>query len=147
MDVGGKRDGNCSAVWNQNCYFMWLWRNKHEHKDDFIRPLKPWEVILKACDEYSNGGVVHVMASGNTSSEIMIGWKPPLVSWVAINTDGAARGQGRWATSGGPIRVNDGRWICGFAKQIGSTTAYVAELWEVSEWLRLAHSRGVKFIN
>ncbi|RZC19172.1 hypothetical protein D0Y65_006122 [Glycine soja] len=73
MDVGGKRDGNCSAFWDQNCYFMWLWRNKHEHKDDFIRPLKPWEVILKACDEYSNGVVVHVMASGNTSSEVMIG--------------------------------------------------------------------------
>lgn len=66
---------------------------------------------------------------------------------MAVNTDGAARGQGRWATSGGPIRVNDGRWICGFAKKIGSTTAYVAELWEVSEGLRLAHSRGVKFIN
>jgi ribonuclease HI len=40
------------------------------------------------------------------------------------------------------LRDEDGHWIRGFSKSLGSTTAYVAELWGLLEGLSMARSMG-----
>lgn len=40
------------------------------------------------------------------------------------------------------IRNVEGRWLCGFSKFIGNSSAYVAELWGDFEGLKLVRDRG-----
>ncbi|MCI28245.1 ribonuclease H protein [Trifolium medium] len=65
----------------------------------------------------------------------MIGWKPPVEGWVKVNIDGACKSESV-AGCGGIIRNNRGGWLGGFAKHIGSCSAFVAELWGVLEGLK-----------
>jgi hypothetical protein len=54
--------------------------------------------------------------------------KRPSRGWIALNTDGAVKQDLSRAGCGGVLRDEDGRWVQGFSKKIGSTTAYIAEL-------------------
>jgi ribonuclease HI len=76
--------------------------------------------------------------------QVNIAWLPPPIDWVALNTDGAAKQSEKKAGCGGVIRDNNGSWIDGFAKALGDTTAYMAELWGIYEGLKLAYHKGVK---
>ncbi|CAJ2661468.1 unnamed protein product [Trifolium pratense] len=71
-----------------------------------------------------------------------LAWQAPSVSWIRLNTDGAAK-VGAIAGCGGVLRGNNVEWIFGFSKNIGICSAYVAELWGVLECLKLARLRGV----
>ncbi|MCH79931.1 ribonuclease H protein, partial [Trifolium medium] len=70
-----------------------------------------------------------------------IHWKPPRENFAKINTDGACKGRER-AGCGGVIRGNQGEWLGGFVKGVGSCSAFVAELWGVLEGLCLASRMG-----
>ena len=50
------------------------------------------------------------------------------MGWVKLNIDGAFKGNPGLAGCGGVVRNEDGRWIAGFARRIGVTTSFVAEL-------------------
>jgi ribonuclease HI len=76
---------------------------------------------------------------------VLIGWKPPPVGWVKLNSDGACKHDGS-AGCGGIIRGSDGEWLGGFAKKLGICSAYVAELWGVYEGLRLARRLGFNVV-
>ena len=52
-------------------------------------------------------------------TEIMIGWTPPRVGWMKLNTDGASHGNPGLATAGGVLRNGDGEWCGGFVFNIG----------------------------
>ncbi|GAU36544.1 hypothetical protein TSUD_277500 [Trifolium subterraneum] len=43
----------------------------------------------------------------------------------------------------GLIRDSLGRWVIGFAKFLGQTNAYMAELWGLFHGLRIARSQGI----
>ena len=53
--------------------------------------------------------------------------KPP-PGWANLNTDGAAIGNPGLAGCGGLTRDENGAWLAGFSRNIGSTTSYAAEL-------------------
>lgn len=59
-----------------------------------------------------------------------------------LHTDGASKGATNSAGCGGAVRDAAGRWLTGFSKQIGTATAFEAELWGVWEGLQLARSLG-----
>lgn len=63
--------------------------------------------------------------------EVMIGWIPPRVGWMKLNTDGASHGNPGQASAGGVIRNGDGEWCGGFTLNIGRCSAPLAELWGV----------------
>ena len=48
----------------------------------------------------------------------------------------------RLAGCGGLIRDQNGKWILGFAKYLGNTSPYIAELWGVLQGLTLAKARN-----
>lgn len=52
------------------------------------------------------------------------------------------KGPNKVASSGGILRDEDGRWTCGYARALGTCSAYIAELWGVLDGLLLACDRG-----
>ncbi|CAA7012925.1 unnamed protein product [Microthlaspi erraticum] len=64
--------------------------------------------------------------------------------WMKLNTDGASRGNPGLAAAGGVLQNAYGEWCGGFALNIGSCTAPLAELWGVYYGLYIAWERGVR---
>ncbi|GAU49448.1 hypothetical protein TSUD_137920 [Trifolium subterraneum] len=72
------------------------------------------------------------------------GWVPLReVGWVVVNTDGAGKNN-KNSGCGGLIRGNEGEWLGGFAKGLGTCSGLVAELWVALEGLKLAWKKGYK---
>ncbi|PNX83714.1 ribonuclease H [Trifolium pratense] len=72
---------------------------------------------------------------------IHVRWLPPSGNFVKLNTDGAHKDRVS-ARCGGVIRDSQGEWLGGFAKGVGSCSAFVVELWGVFERLKYAKSLG-----
>jgi len=92
------------------------------------------------------GDVIHSMVgeSGfkdNTKQRVCIGWRYPSIDWVKINVDGCRKGNPGVAGAGGVIRDAIGRWIVGFTLNIGIYTLVGAELWAITNGLKLAWSK------
>ncbi|KAL0000416.1 hypothetical protein SO802_014197 [Lithocarpus litseifolius] len=66
-----------------------------------------------------------------------IRWERPTSGWVKLNTDGSSLGNPGMAGSGGVIRDEEGNWLVGFARNIGITTSFQAELWGLRDGLTL----------
>ncbi|KAK2390756.1 heat shock 70 kDa protein [Trifolium repens] len=75
---------------------------------------------------------------------INVSWKAPAYGWHCLNTGGAAKSMTCKTGCGGLVRDYTGRWIYGFTKNLGTASAYMAELWGLHEGLLLARSCGVQ---
>ncbi|KAF7811082.1 cytochrome P450 89A2-like [Senna tora] len=53
------------------------------------------------------------------------------LQWVKINVDGAAKTNDSLISCGGVIRDNNGSWILGFTRSLGSGSALLAEIWGI----------------
>lgn len=62
-------------------------------------------------------------------------WEKPDIGWVKLYSDVSSKGNPDTTRSGGLIRNEKGEWICGYAKKIGITTSFVAELWGLKDGL------------
>ncbi|KAL4305413.1 hypothetical protein AHAS_Ahas16G0075800 [Arachis hypogaea] len=76
--------------------------------------------------------------------EILIGWSPPSELWIKINVDGPACVTTGRAGCGGIIRNYQGRWLAGYMMNIGTCSAFKAELWGVFQGLKMAWDLGFK---
>ena len=85
-----------------------------------------------------------MLISQKTPSQLLvkqIQWKRPSHGWVKLNTDGSSLGNPGPAGGGGVIRDEEGAWIVGFARNIGITSSYLAELWASRDGLVLCMNR------
>jgi len=80
---------------------------------------------------YKTGTNSGVHGSGLCKSEVLRRWFPPDHVSTCLNSDGAAKCGDTLAGCGGVIRDNSGKWICGFTKALGSSNAFIVELWGV----------------
>jgi ribonuclease HI len=134
-----------TAIWATTCYLLWQWRNKEVHDDEFVRPFRPWQVALEYVAAYKNNMMAEEKTKyGKVQQQLDIKWQAPMVGWVVLNTDGAAKIGVGTAGCGGVLRNDNGVWMEGFAKGLGDTTAYMAELWGIYEGLRMARRQGVE---
>ncbi|KAL4377132.1 hypothetical protein GQ457_02G030770 [Hibiscus cannabinus] len=62
-----------------------------------------------------------VSSTGDCS---LVHWKLPCPGWHSLNIDGVV-----CLSSGGLLRDDEGHWIIGFSKSIGSCSVLNAELW------------------
>ena len=60
---------------------------------------------------------------------------------MKLNTDGSSLGNLGLVGGGGLIRDENGDWIVGFARNIGITTSFQAELWAIRDGLSLCVDR------
>jgi ribonuclease HI len=144
-DLDWIADIRWKELWATVCYYLWLWRNKDIHDASFIRPVQPVQLVMQRCREYRDAYKTRCIVSERPRSTVLIGWKPPIDGWVKLNTDGACKGR-IIAGCGGIIRNNRGDWLGGFAKHIGTCSAFTAELWGVLEGLSYAWSMGFKLV-
>ncbi|MCH94217.1 ribonuclease H protein, partial [Trifolium medium] len=93
--------------------------------------------------DYEQAACNGKIAMDKARSITMVGWTPPKEGYVKLNTDGACKNQ-QIAGCGGIIRGSQGEWIVSFAKYIGKSSAFVAEMWGVVEGLRLAKRMGFR---
>ena len=64
-------------------------------------------------------------------------WEKPPPGWAKLNTDGDAVGSSGLVGCRGLIKDENGAWLAGFSRNIGSTTNYVAKLWGIKDGLAL----------
>lgn len=76
-----------------------------------------------------------------------IGWTTPMFGWIKLNSDGSVFGADYRASSGGVLRDFQGRWIRGFARNIGRCSISKAELWGILDGLNLAWEMGFKKVS
>ena len=72
-----------------------------------------------------------------------IRWSKPIAGWLKLNTDGSSLGNPGLAGGGGLIRNEEGGWVAGFARKIGITTSFLAELWALRDGLSLCVDRSI----
>ena len=64
------------------------------------------------------------------------------IAKVKLNTDGSSLGNPGLAGGGGLIRDEEGKWIAGFARKIGKTTSFFAELCALRDGLNVCISHN-----
>ena len=72
-----------------------------------------------------------------------IRWSKPIAGWLKLNTDGSSLENPGLAGGGGLIRNEEGGWGAGFARKIGITTSFLAELWALRDGLSLCVNRSI----
>lgn len=136
-----------SSVWATTCHSLWTWRNKETFDSTFSRPRDPWRVVMRSCCDYKEASRAYSVLNSRSLSTIHIRWLPPEQGWTRLNSDGAVKGVHKVAGSGGVLRDDVGRWICGYARALGTCSAYIAELWGVLDGLLIARDRGFSKID
>ena len=75
-----------------------------------------------------------------------IWWEKPNIGWKKLNMDGASSGNLGLAEGGVVIRDEEGNWVIGYVRKIGSTNSFLVELWALRDALFLclqAHIQAV----
>ncbi|GAU36890.1 hypothetical protein TSUD_220590 [Trifolium subterraneum] len=67
-------------------------------------------------------------------------WQPPIAHWVKCNIDGASTPSS--SACGGVFRNSSVDFLCGFANNIGKTSAFIAELWGAMTAIDIAASKN-----
>lgn len=139
--LNGKNNSSCGqgkppwkilfsfAVW---CF--WKSRNMFVFNGKNQNPDLHKEIMHQAVEFY-----YCVQSPRNPNHKIMraIHWERPIAGWKKLNTDGSCLGGVDRAGCGGLVRNEQGQWVAGFSRHIGSTNSFIAELWGLREGLLL----------
>ncbi|KAF7842172.1 putative non-LTR retroelement reverse transcriptase [Senna tora] len=128
------------------CWSIWRWRNEQVFNQRDGLPSDPVFTILHRV-RMASEAAFDVLNSGKGPPcrvDGIVKWKHPETDWVKVNVDGACKIGYDRAACGGVIRDSEGRFIAGFAKNLGSCDALAAELWGVRMGLELALEMGLK---
>ncbi|GLT38077.1 hypothetical protein SLA2020_123470 [Shorea laevis] len=137
--------GSSSTIWNT--YFLsaiWIiWKSRNALVFQGTKT-PPHILYQRACNLVANTRLA--LASNiivHAQVPKWIRWHPPDFPFLKLNTDGAMNHSTGNASAGGVIRNHGGRWLYGFAVNIGPQSSYMAELWGCRDGLKLASELGV----
>ena len=74
---------------------------------------------------------------------VLVGWEKPPSGWLKLNSDGLALKNPGKAGGRGLFRDHEGKWVKGYARGIGHTNSFIAELWALRDGLNLAREMGL----
>ena len=111
---------------------IWLYRNKEVFQN--YAPVTPIH------SEITHRAVEYFFCAQSAPLKIprferLVRWERPYRSWFKLNTDGSAIGNHGTASGGGILRDDSGIWVKGFARNIGTTTSFLAKLWALRDGL------------
>ena len=113
---------------------IWNHRNKVVFQNRAPSPSIHQEIIQRAVEFF-------FCAQGNSLYKPkmlkMVRWEWPYRGWYTLNMDGSAIGNPGVARGGSVLRDDAGLWVKGFARQIGHTTSFLAELWALRDGLTM----------
>ena len=73
-------------------------------------------------------------------------WMTPPFGWLKINVDGSLFQQTEEAMCAGVFHDENGMWILGFGRKLGTCTSLQVELWGINITLELAWDRNLQQI-
>ena len=113
---------------------IWIHCNKVVFQNQAPSPSIHQEVIQRAVEFF-------FCAQGNSLYKPrilkMVRWERPYRGWYKLNTDGSALGNPGIAGGCSVLRDDAGLWVNDFARQIGHTTSFLAELWALRDGLTM----------
>lgn len=125
-------------------WHLWIARNKK------IFECLPFNPSLISKEATTKATEFHFFAAkpGKQKTQIasLVGWYPPPLNHIKLNTDGAHSNISNLIAAAGVIRDSNGNWIVGFSKFLGSGDALLAEIWALKLGLCLCVSKGLKNI-
>lgn len=92
----------------------------------------------------TNSHVIHVTYTTQRSYHVR--WNFLESSWIKINFDGPSKSNPDQGRCGGIIRDEAGNWLVGFAANLGTCTAYAAELWGILYGMEVVWRHGFRRI-
>jgi ribonuclease HI len=143
--IRGTNMDNWPSYWATSCHAIWGWRNREQHDDNFFRPSDTRLHLQKRVHDYSIAMKANNVMNSSSRTTRQVGWFPPCVGWVAVNTDGA-KSMSHSSGCGGLVHGSMGEWLGGFAKGLGECSIEMAELWGAWEGLKLAWELGFKHV-
>lgn len=108
------------AVW-----YIWKHRNGVVFRNTNIQ-LNVGQRALRDALEFEHCAKTQNLSGNKVVKRIH--WEKPEKGWAKLNSDGASSGNSGPAGCGGLIRNEKGEWKVGFAKKIGVTNNFIAEL-------------------
>lgn len=88
---GWDPNGEWTNVWATTCYFLWMWRNKGMHDDEFSRSAQPWRVISHNISNYKHVVASEIHHQQRDFKWITVRWEADAPGWITLNTDGASK--------------------------------------------------------
>ncbi|GKV08919.1 hypothetical protein SLEP1_g20489 [Rubroshorea leprosula] len=119
---------------------IWIQRNCKLYKPENYNPSSSISIIKNKAAEFWACCSSHQHTSQATS--IAVKWTKPSSGVVKLNTDGSFLSRSGMAASGGLFRDHEGKWMLGYARNIGHTSCLAAELWAIRDGLQLAVDKG-----
>ncbi|PKI63024.1 hypothetical protein CRG98_016663 [Punica granatum] len=112
------------------CWLLWTWGNNELFESDFSRPPSACRTILHIARSFREDWALVEKAIGTTSKRwVDISWTRPPEDFFKLNADSSLRGNLGATGVGGLLCDVDGRWIVGFAQNIGIAMVTMVELW------------------
>ena len=137
---GTHDDPDWSTKFMITLWYIWKWRCKQCFNTDDESPREKGTFLLHKSSEILNAlhqDDQHQGKRKSEYSEVWTRWESPLEGWVALNTDGAAKGNPGLAGAGGVIRDHKGEWILGFSENSGCCSPLKAEIKAILRGLQL----------
>lgn len=127
-ELGINNENTWSHVWAFTIWKLWRWRCATIHDADFRKPNAPVLVIQNLVDDYNQSKeVLGYATNGKTEHDIGVTWRKPAQGWMKLNTDGACKGETHMSGCGGILRNDDGAWVIGFYRFLGSCSVLRSE--------------------
>ncbi|XP_043817082.1 uncharacterized protein LOC122724918 [Manihot esculenta] len=125
-------------------WYLWKRRNKVIFESPAQNPPMSKHFILQQALENTEAwkrasGVGHTISRSSTT---FIFWSPPAMGWIAINTDGAAKGCPGLAGCAGVFRDSNGDWILGYQSALAGSSPESTFIDEFYANLNLEEQRG-----
>jgi len=86
----------------------------------------------------------HGQVSCVSKEILLVGWKPPPLDWIALNTDGASRMNPGMAGGGGVVWDWNCKWLREFAETMRICSSVIAEFRALLRGLQIAKEKGTK---
>lgn len=125
FDGGGIK--RWSSVWDITWHTAWMWRNKEEHDDTYVRPNEPMHHILQKSIEYENAKTWTSKVTRIEVGNQNMGWKPPPLNMVKLNSCGVSK-ENNSDDYGGVIKDDRGAWVSEFSKYLGALQCYYGRI-------------------
>ena len=134
-----------SLIFGVACWLLWQWRNKALFDDAFCEMSNPIGFIKFKAKQFSHSTQFNDdEQSRRTKQSRLIGWDAPPMGWIKVNSDGARKSSSGLASAGGLLRDDQGRWVTGFAVNLGRCSALMAEIWGAWYALNLTWEKNIK---
>ncbi|KAF7833065.1 Non-LTR retroelement reverse transcriptase [Senna tora] len=142
----GYSDNSWDVMFATACWYIWRLRNADVFEDSSSMTADPVLAIKKLTSDSIRAMDRHVVGGRKGVNHVkrFVCWRKPTTGWVKFNVDGAKNEAFDMSACGGVARDDEGRFLIGFMRKIGTGSVLNAELWSILCALEVAWNAGFK---